>query len=497
MNNNPNNPRNLNPNRHSLRHMIRNDQFRIQGIDLNTSTDGSSPNITPNSTTLHSSFENDTSNENRNFNRRLILTRNIRKRSRNFHRIRARLQNLLSQKIRENLDMRRRLRNMRIRIRRRINIIEKLQRSIERRDREIRERERAQNRARPQNQERQNRNSIFVESRYDEAAEALLERPLGNRRLRLRIEPLVLTENNFRRYPSYFFFRASADSYYEENCRRQPIKKRIRPLVTENLVNLHKFLLKYLLNEVIFDQDIGELTPLETNIIKWFLRKKQLLNERTFDKPLTVDHLNQIKPHCSRKIDEEKLKFVLLNSLNYMKKIWLKKSKRGNRRVKVLKIFRDLNPKSKLDLTFYLHYFGEMAFLHRKFLPRYFHPQKSFQNNPSIFSVEEINSRPRTITRAYIQDLKTSRRFMADFKAFLSGTLRVEDGENYGFLELMKIDIKNKLTDKVNKWERDLRERGQNTIQQNLLNNSKCKLPWFLLNVCDAITHTKKRFGIN
>jgi hypothetical protein len=307
-----------------------------------------------------------------------------------------------------------------------------------------------------------------------------------------------ITSDNVKSIPSFLFFKANENSKTKARCRRKDFFKTAVTLHSDNFINLYKFLCKFLLDEHFDDNDIKTLSIMERKILRWFLLKKQLLNKKTMHIPLSVEHLNQIKPNQSRKIDEEKLKYILLNTMNYLKQHWVLEQRHLNHDIKYLKIFESLSLQYKIDISFYLHYFGETAFTNKKSITRYFHPQKSFKDSDKFFNEEELKCKPKTITKTYIDDLKECEKFMKDFKDFVNGNfVYYLDNSKIGFIDVIKSTIKNKLAMKINVWNEMLIQQGQKVIQNDLLNNNKCKLPWFLLNVKDAIRHTKMKFDID
>lgn len=307
-------------------------------------------------------------------------------------------------------------------------------------------------------------------------------------------ESVILNQKNCKMICSNQYINLSPDSFTFTKVRKQELLLKIPNGKIFYFQSLFVLLNKYLLNEKINNEDILPLGDTETKIMKWFIYKKGLTNEKIKNKDITVEHLNQIRPFSKKKNEEEKLKYVLLNSINFLKKLWIIKQTKNSSKIKVLKLFKSASLKYQLEIAFYMHYFGRAAEQANIPLTYFFHPQKSFEKCKNLLPFSELLNREKTITLEYIKRLKLSHIFMGHFLGFLDGSLHFHDGKKIGFLKIVRHNIQAKLKHKILKWEQMLESEGLESIRKDLLENVKCKLPWFYLSVLDAINHTMAKF---
>ena len=101
----------------------------------------------------------------------------------------------------------------------------------------------------------------------------------------------------------------------------------------------------------------------------------------------------------------------------------------------------------------------------------------------------KIGNNPKTINNAYIKNISKSKTFIADFTKYLTETL---EGE-------YKEIIENKIRGLIQKWEHDYakataKNKMIDEISVYIEKNKKCKLPWTLKEVQEAILAVRRLF---
>lgn len=169
----------------------------------------------------------------------------------------------------------------------------------------------------------------------------------------------------------------------------------------------------------------------------------------------------------SLKRPEENYKFVFKRCLKNMKEEF--KEKKGER----LK-------KKDFEKNFYEHYFKEVVEHENMPLESFYHPKNS---------KNKAKNCPKTINSTYIENISKSPDFVQDFKKYLLGPLEKE---------YRKI-IDSKITGLIERWETEYestpdKDKTVDEICNYIEKNKKCKLPWTVKEVQEAVNSVKKLF---
>lgn len=173
----------------------------------------------------------------------------------------------------------------------------------------------------------------------------------------------------------------------------------------------------------------------------------------------------------SIKRPEENYKFVFKRCLKHMKETL--KSK--NHEAKMLK--------KDFEKWFAKYYFQEVVDFLKIPIESFFHPKNSNQHSKS--TVKTINSQ-------YISNIVQSKKFVTDFMNFL----------NNGLEKQYNAVIKQKIAGLFDRWEKEYqhasnKEEVIRKICQNIEKNTKCKLPWTIIEVRAAIDSVNQLFREN
>jgi hypothetical protein len=170
----------------------------------------------------------------------------------------------------------------------------------------------------------------------------------------------------------------------------------------------------------------------------------------------------------SLKRPEENYKFVFKRCLKHMKEAF--RAGIPQRRVK----------KKDFDKAFYEHYFKAISDTEGISLENFYHPKNSQSKNKNL---------PKTINTGYIDNISKSKLFLKEFTDYLCFKLEEE----------CRDIVDSKISGLINKWEHEfqLSNKDDKTIGDicnYIENNKKCKLPWTVNEVKEAIMVVKKLF---
>lgn len=294
----------------------------------------------------------------------------------------------------------------------------------------------------------------------------------------------------WKRTPPSFFFE------YLPRGRFKTVRINYKMQLKNNLKNnfdvfknLYHFLKKLILNHKLSDRDLEQLSAQEQQILKWFLIKKGLLPASDEHEPLTTTCLKFRLPKYSKKIQEKQLKFILSLSFKFLKMHW----KAQQSSFRVLDRHAGLNPKNQLDIAFYFSYFGQICRQYCVPLPVFFLPQLSFPRGKEVFLEEEMRLRSKSLSCLFLKRLGFCSMLKKNLQDFINEKFTLFTGEKTGIRSQFRDSIKWKLGKKLQVWSQMYRARGLQAIRADLLQNHKCKLPWFLVDVEFAIKIASKK----
>lgn len=204
------------------------------------------------------------------------------------------------------------------------------------------------------------------------------------------------------------------------------------------------------------------LTPAEATILKSIIKRKysNAADLLSFNNASLFELLTHLQETTSNKRPEENYKFIFKRCLKHMKEKF--------------KLEHPAIAKRKdLDKSFNEYYFRQVSESQKISIDNFYHPKNSKVKN---------KTGPKTINNTYIQNICRSKTFKRDFSEYL----------DKGLLEEYKASIKLKIKNLIVRWTKDLRgsEAKSETVENictYIEKNKKCKLPWSVKEVCEAI----------
>jgi hypothetical protein len=177
----------------------------------------------------------------------------------------------------------------------------------------------------------------------------------------------------------------------------------------------------------------------------------------------------ELSESASLKRPEENYKFVFKRCLKHMKEDF--QNLKG-----------DKLKKKDFEKSFYEYYFKSVSEKEKAPLESFYHPKNSKSKSKNC---------PKTINSSYIENIAKSQKFVTDFLKYLNKYLEKE------YLEV----IDGKINGLIQKWDHEYEESKQNekTIEDicnYIEKNKKCKLPWTLKEVQEAILSVRKLFEL-
>lgn len=244
---------------------------------------------------------------------------------------------------------------------------------------------------------------------------------------------------------------------------RQPLKSKEAYPVRVQTELKHLDRLFNLLVVVFTKKEIGEkdlaIGDVQMKMLNYVLQRKYLKRLTSKDLESSVDvqmsKLNGIMGSKSHKRPEECYKFIFTRVLKFLKKSFKK----------------NFNIKQNLDEQFYGYYFAELAQKNQEPLEAYFYPLTKKEN------------KKETLNASYFAKIFQSKFFISDMVKYV----------NEHLFEEYKTEIIQKLESLLLKWdgyflEGDQKlERRIEEIKSYLMKNKRCKLPWTLDEVKEAV----------
>ena len=270
-----------------------------------------------------------------------------------------------------------------------------------------------------------------------------------------KISPMDLPKSFYNSSPSDFKLDANA-------C------KNINASKFSFFVNLQRVLIKLFSKQPITCEEMN-LENYEMSVLKAILRKKKLLENINLD--LDWIAFNNLMKVNLKKQKDYNLKFIILRSLNHLKKKFIEDRKQQN------KDSQTYTPQLLLhsEINFYLHYFKEISVKENIPIENFF----AFKNRRHKFN----NNIPKSITSKSLALWKKNPLFISEIKNYLRKKFLGD------FIEFNR----GKIDKWIFKWEKQAREYGlENTVCSVLksLDQKGTKLPWTTCEVNHGIKVT-------
>lgn len=258
------------------------------------------------------------------------------------------------------------------------------------------------------------------------------------------------------------------------------------PTNTESFVKCHElvtfktlyaFFVKFFKSESISIEDLQTLSKREIIIVDLMMQRKyegKLLSVdlKTDDLHDILNKLLNFQQRLSVKRSEESYKFIFTRAIKFLKKVF--KTKNG-----LPKTLTDV------DSLFYSYYFGSTVASLGMEIKNFVYPP--VKNNK--------NGLYRCLNLKYFHHVFQSRKFMSDVSEYLKTDLRNE----------YDIEIERKTFQLLAKWDRRFTNDSNDDHGQNkkvmseivfyFLRNKRCKLPWTLVEVNNAISRLQILFN--
>lgn len=265
------------------------------------------------------------------------------------------------------------------------------------------------------------------------------------------------------------------------------------------LKNLTEFLKNFLQNKNLTAESVRDLLLYEKMILNCFMQRKGYLPTGKFQL-MTFGLLNNLQKQNTHKRQDENVKFILKKLFSSFKNDYegLHYSFSLERKDSRQEIPGD-NDKDLEKNGFYLYYFEET----QKQLLKKKNRQKEnltvleTSENPTMkeiiknFGEHNIKKNMKNF-KNFASRIKISKKFTEMARVYLGGEYDSEDPQGI-FFDVLK-DIETKIKKKFSEYEKKLRSVTTSDyetwifhIMNDILNNSKCKFPWSLLDVRRAI----------
>lgn len=252
---------------------------------------------------------------------------------------------------------------------------------------------------------------------------------------------------------------------------------------------------KVLWNEWTAQSDLDALGDRDRKIMTAVLMKKKLVKKRG-DVEFSETVFNEVARRSGQKRNEENLKCIF----KYTQKFLRTQFRKTHEDFSFRKKDKNMKQKNLVDLGFYTFYFGKIADRLDWPISKFFHPKVFSGGKASAgFSLECPDQRPKTINREYIDNLKRSREFMEDMRRFLHNEFEL-NGRQTGILDQYREISEEKMMQKLDQWHRLIQQHGEKPglarILEDLGHNDKCKLPWSIKEIDQAVKDTCRQFSI-
>ena len=241
----------------------------------------------------------------------------------------------------------------------------------------------------------------------------------------------------------------------------------------KHLKELGRLMVKILLGSRISCEEMKRLSPLEKKLMLLFFEKKKFKGYQMAE--LSQEYVERILENPNTKKFEDNIKFVFFRMIKFLQKYFrIKLFSIAKRQFK--KRFRFYPLYKQLEYAFNGYYFGRLATKLQQPIEKFFSPRAK-QSSKSQF--EKLI--PKTLSHLYFHHVKMSSKFVRDARFYLENILMNES--------------KHKIVHKINlvcvNWEKKLFKKGTGELIENIklssLFDSKCKMPWSLSEVENAI----------
>ena len=236
---------------------------------------------------------------------------------------------------------------------------------------------------------------------------------------------------------------------------------------------LAKFLLKFLIGKPITVHECKHLSRVEIQILLLFINKKKRSDKK--ESELSEEMLKKLNKNWTKKRFEENLRYLVNKILKFLQNHF-KSTIYDKVRQFLNPQYILLNQNAIFDYCFYGYYFLDATNYIEKPIEVYFHPKS--RRNPNLKKNKSI---PRTISQNYLNNLRTSKLFIRDLVTYLKHCLEAEAKNN----------IISKLEKMCKEWEYTMKSKGKKHLIEMLTkmftNNPKCKLPWGIQEVREAV----------
>lgn len=239
------------------------------------------------------------------------------------------------------------------------------------------------------------------------------------------------------------------------------------------LKKLGTLMIKILLGRFISAREMGSLSELEKKLFLLFFEKKKFHGHQMA--ALTEEYVRRVLANPLTKKFEDNIKFVFQRTIKFLQKyfrlkVFAQAKKHFRKRFRFYPLYK------QLEYAFNGYYFGRLANRLEQPIEKFFNPRNKHSSKSQF---EKLI--PKTLSHLYFHHVKMSKRFVRDCSFFLEHILVNES--------------KHKIVHKINlvclNWEKKLFKAGSGDLNEELqlpvLFNSKCKMPWSLSEVQNAI----------
>lgn len=239
------------------------------------------------------------------------------------------------------------------------------------------------------------------------------------------------------------------------------------------LKKLGTLMIKILLGRFITAAEMEELSELEKKLFILFFEKKKFHGNQMAS--LSEDYIRRVLANPTTKKFEDNIKFVFCRMIKFLQKyfrinIFAHAKKQFKKRFRFYPLYK------QLEYAFNGYYFGRLANKLEQPIEKFFSPRNK-QSSKSQF--EKLI--PKNLSHLYFHHVKMSQKFVRDCTFYLDNILLNES--------------KHKIIHKINlvclNWEKKLYKKNSSELNERIelstLFNSKCKMPWSLSEVQNAI----------
>lgn len=236
-----------------------------------------------------------------------------------------------------------------------------------------------------------------------------------------------------------------------------------------NLRKLYFFLTRFFKCEKITSAELDQLADHELeilNLILWRKYEGRLFNNETEKKDIQmlVSRIDQFQTKLAVKRAEESFKFIFTRGIKHLKKVFR------------LNPFNDVNCSHNVDHTFFVYYFGEIANS----------DQSTFQRFLDLSAGKPRKA--RSLNLSYFKRVFSCQKFMDDLVVYLRTDFRADydtEIERKCLQLLIKWDT---IFNMQAKSEQAVSRKAMSEVSKYFLQNKRCKLPWTILEVNNAIS---------